>query len=114
LATPQGLYVGSDTDYIGNFQYKRDEIAYFPLAGGSAPASTSTSSLPANVYEAGELPTSNNTNVLYRVDAGGPAVSAIDNGPDWMADQSDSDPGAAYRNHQSNSALWSPVSKVDT
>src|SRR5206468_11554423 len=49
LATPQGLYVGSDTDYIGNFQYKLDGIAYFPLAGGSAPASTSTSSLPANV-----------------------------------------------------------------
>ena len=98
LATPQGLYVGSDTNYIGNFQYKRDEIAYFPLAGGSAPASTTTPSLPANVYTAGELPTSTNTNVLYRVDAGGPAISAIDNGPDWMADQSDSDPGAAYRN----------------
>ena len=66
------------------------------------------------MYEAGQLPTSTNTNVLYRVDAGGPAISAIDNGPDWMADQSDSDPGAAYRNHQSNTALWSPVSNVDS
>jgi hypothetical protein len=49
-----------------------------------------------------------------RVDAGGPAASAVDNGPDWMADQSDSDPGAAYRNHQSNSATWSPASNVDS
>ncbi len=114
LATPQGLYVGSDTNYIGNFQYKRDEIAFFPLSGGSAPASTTTAALPGNVYEAGQLPTSNNTNVLYRVNAGGPALAATDNGPDWLADQSDTDPGAAYRNHQSNSALWSPVSKVDS
>ena len=114
LATPQGLYVGSDTNYIGNFQYKRDEIAFFPLSGGYSPASTTTAALPGNVYEAGQLPTSNNTNVLYRVDAGGPALSAIDNGPDWMADQADTDPGAAYRNHQSNSALWSPVSNVDS
>ena len=106
--------MGSDTNYIGNYQYRHDEIAYFPLTGGYTPASTATASLPANVYEAGQLPTSTNTNVLYRVDAGGPAISAIDNGPDWMADQSDSDPGAAYRNHQSNSALWSPVSNVDS
>jgi hypothetical protein len=56
LATSQGLYVGSDTNYIGNFLYRRDEIAYFPLAGGSTPAATTTASLPANVYEAGELP----------------------------------------------------------
>jgi hypothetical protein len=114
LATPQGLYVGSDTNYIGNFQYRRDEIAFFPLSGGYTPAATTTASLPANVYEAGQLPTGNNTNVLYRVDAGGPAISAIDNGPDWMADQSDTDPGAAYRNHQSNSAGYGPVSKVDS
>ncbi len=112
LATPLGLYVGSDTNYIGNFRYKHDEIAYFPLAGGYTPASTATAALPANVYEAGELPTSNNTNVLYRVDAGGPAISAIDNGPDWMADQSSSDPGFAYHNNQSSTAGYSQVANV--
>lgn len=48
-----GLYVGSDTDYIGNYAYLRRKIAYFPLAGGAAPASTATASLPANVYVAG-------------------------------------------------------------
>jgi hypothetical protein len=48
LATSSGLYVGSDTNYIGDFKYKRDEIAFFPLAGGYTPASTATTSLPAN------------------------------------------------------------------
>ena len=40
LATSTGLYVGSDTDYIGNHKYKHQKIAFFPLAGGAAPAST--------------------------------------------------------------------------
>ena len=113
LATAQGLYVGSDTNYIGNNLYRRDEIAFFPLSGGYTPASTTTAALPANVYEAGQLPDASNTNDLYRVDAGGPALAAIDNGPDWMADSNDSDPGAAFRNHQSNTAGYSPVANVD-
>jgi PKD repeat protein len=113
LATSSGLYVGSDTNYIGNFKYKRDEIAFFPLSGGYSPAPTATGALPANVYEAGQLPDSANSDVLYRVDAGGPALAATDNGPDWLADQSDADPGGAFRDHQSNSALWSPVPAVD-
>src|ERR1019366_7698186 len=86
----------------------------FPLAGGYTPASTTTASLPANVYEAGELPTSNNTNVLYRVDAGGPALAPKGNDPDGLADQSDTDPGAVYRNHQSNSAGYSQISNVNS
>ncbi|MGD0684299.1 MAG: malectin domain-containing carbohydrate-binding protein, partial [Streptosporangiaceae bacterium] len=113
LATSSGLYVGSDTNYIGDFTYKRDELAFFPLAGGYAPASTATASLPANVYEAGQPPDSSNTNVLYRIDAGGPEIAATDNGPNWMADQSNTDPGAAYRNDQSNTASYGPVSSVD-
>jgi hypothetical protein len=53
LATPLGLYVGSDTNYFGNYKYKRDEIGFFPLAGGYTPAAETTTALPANVYEAG-------------------------------------------------------------
>ena len=113
LATAQGLWVGSDTNYIGNYKYKHDEIAFFPLTGGYTPASTTTTSLPANVYTAGALPNSTNTNVLYRVDAGGPAIAATDGGPDWTADATDTDPGAAYRTTQSNTAGYTQVATVN-
>jgi len=53
LATPEGLYVGSDTEYIGNFRYLRPRIAFFPLAGGTPPAAQDTGTLPANVFLAG-------------------------------------------------------------
>ena len=36
LATDAGLWVGSDTNYIGNKEYFRPRIAFFPLAGGEA------------------------------------------------------------------------------
>ncbi|MBO0863530.1 MAG: PKD domain-containing protein [Mycobacterium sp.] len=107
FAASNGLYVGSDTDYFGNFQYKRQKIGLLPLASGTTTAATTTEQLPGNLYQAGQLPSSSNTNVLYRVDAGGPAIGAIDNGPDWMADATNSDPGAQYRNPNNNSAIWS-------
>ncbi len=53
LATSAGLYVGSDTDYIGNRQYLRPRLAYFPLAGGTALPDENTGTLPTNVYLAG-------------------------------------------------------------
>ena len=114
FASATGLYVGSDTSYFGNYKYVHKRIGYFPLTGGYVPASTTTASLPANVYEAGALPNSSNTNVLYRINAGGPGLAAIDNGPDWLADSSDTDPGAAYRNDQSNSAGYDAVAHVDS
>ncbi|WP_320068994.1 hypothetical protein [Micromonospora sp. RTGN7] len=53
LVTPQGLWLGSDQGYIGNFRYRRERIAFFPLTGGTAPHSTATTTLPGNVYFAG-------------------------------------------------------------
>lgn len=50
LATTDGLYVGSDTDFIGDNLYKRGKIAYFPLAGGAARAAGATASVPGTVY----------------------------------------------------------------
>jgi hypothetical protein len=50
LATSDGLYVGSDTEYIGNFKYRRDRIAFFPLAGGYNLAPNQATSLPGTVY----------------------------------------------------------------
>jgi PKD repeat protein len=108
LATPQGLWIGSNNDYIGNYKYKRPKLAFFPYAGGYQPASTGTSNLPGAVYLAGATGTGT-TNVLYRVNAGGPAVQAIDGGPDWAAD--DSDP-SSVRNSGSNAAGWTAGASV--
>ncbi|MDZ5446313.1 malectin domain-containing carbohydrate-binding protein [Micromonospora sp. 4G57] len=83
LVTDEGLWLGSDEDWIGNFQYKRAKIAFFPLTGGNAPHSTATKDLPGNVYQAGQ---SKPTQVLYRVNAGGPQLAAIDGGPNWAPD----------------------------
>ncbi len=50
LATSDGLYVGSDTEWIGNYQYRRPRIAYFPLAGGSSLPANTIGTLPGTVY----------------------------------------------------------------
>ncbi|MEU8259784.1 malectin domain-containing carbohydrate-binding protein [Micromonospora sp. NPDC048999] len=83
LATPQGLWLGSDQEWIGNREYKRARLAFFPLDGGNAPHSTATKGLPGNVYQAGRAA---QTEILYRVNAGGPQLTATDGGPDWAAD----------------------------
>ncbi len=110
LATPTGLWVGSDTDYIGvngvgTQRYTHKKIAFFPLAGGYTLQPRALGTLPGNVFEAGPL-VSQHPEVLYRVDAGGPTVQANDNGPDWAADQSDP---SLYRNTGSNPAGWSAL-----
>jgi hypothetical protein len=53
LATAQGVYVGSDTEWVGNHKYKRSRIAYFPLAGGEVVGQPTPAALPSNVYLAG-------------------------------------------------------------
>jgi PKD repeat protein len=50
LATADGLYVGSDTDYVGNYLYHHKKIDFFPLAGGEHLASNAAGSVPGNVY----------------------------------------------------------------
>lgn len=52
-ATADGLWLGHDTDYLGNFQYWRQRIGFFPLAGGVPVADPVPSVLPGNVYLAG-------------------------------------------------------------
>jgi len=53
LSTPTGLWVGSDTEHLGeNFEF-RPRIAFFPLAGGTVVTSNNTPTLPNNVYVAG-------------------------------------------------------------
>ena len=61
-ASPTGLWLGSDTDYIGNFAYKRAKLAYFPLAGGAPTASEAVPTLPGDVYLGGRTSTTGDTN----------------------------------------------------
>ncbi|MEJ7743040.1 MAG: malectin domain-containing carbohydrate-binding protein [Nocardioidaceae bacterium] len=98
-----GLWIGSNTDFIGNRKYKRPKLAFFPTAGGEvAPAGVSPS-LPGNLYLGSPLP-GTNSNILYRVNAGGPMIGATDNGPDWAGDRGDTN--SPYRNGGSNDADW--------
>ncbi|MDQ6875908.1 MAG: hypothetical protein M3042_12720 [Actinomycetota bacterium] len=55
LSTPSGLFVGSDTNYIGNFQYYHGKFAFFPLAGGKVTPPTTTATLPGTVYQLGKI-----------------------------------------------------------
>ncbi|MQA80477.1 MAG: PKD domain-containing protein [Streptosporangiales bacterium] len=61
LAADNGLYIGQDTNYIGNRRYMRGKVVLFPLASGADTPAEDTGSLPGDVY----LPQANNT-VLKR------------------------------------------------
>ncbi len=83
-----GLYVGSDTDYIGNNKYKHQKLAYFPLAGGLAPAPTTTASLPANVYQVSPGTTGTSNVLQYRSYDGGTTVgptTSVASSINWSA-----------------------------
>jgi PKD repeat protein len=96
--------VGSDTNWIGDTDYRRDKIAFFPLAAGVPVASNQVPALPAGVYLGAAQSGQSATNVLHRVNAGGSAVQSSDSGPDWT-DGSGFVAGG-------NNAGWSPVPTV--
>ncbi len=51
-ATSAGIWVGSDTDWVGNYAYKRQKLAFFPFAGGTPAAGNNTGD-PRTVFVAG-------------------------------------------------------------
>ncbi len=105
FATPDGLWVGSDTDRIGG--ETRRKIAFFPLAGGTTPPAQDLPSLPGSVYLLGQSAGSADPGVLYRVNAGGPALQSADDGPDWISD-------AAASSYRSGSSATSSSSTPAT
>ncbi|HRD59415.1 PKD domain-containing protein [uncultured Nocardioides sp.] len=108
-ATPTGVWIGSNTQWVGDRKYRRPRLAFFPIAGGAAPASDTTPRLPGEVYLGGARAIDQG-NVLYRVNAGGPSIAAADGGPAWEADEGGDSP---YRTSGSNAAGWGGGATVD-
>jgi Malectin domain len=102
LATSQGLWVGSDTAKIGGETHGR--VALMPLAGGTSIPSVAAATLPNDLFVA-QRTTGAGSNVLYRVNAAGPALQAVDGGPDWSTD--------ASLVSSSNAADWGGTVPVD-
>lgn len=103
LASPVGLWVGHDTPILGHEPHNR--IGMFPLAGGTTPPVGVNPTLPGTLYN---MPVKNcaspDLSILYRVNAGGPAIDSTDCGPDWSADQAFDNP--SLRNSGSDIADW--------
>ncbi len=100
FATPTGLWIGHDTKKVANQTHNR--IAFFPLAGGTSVPVGVNNTLPGTLYNtARAVCPRDDTSVLFRINAGGPAISSNDCGPAWLGDQSDP---SSYRNNGSNVA----------
>lgn len=82
LLTTDGLWIGSDTEFFGNFQHRRPRIGFFPH-GSVAPSDKVLPSLPATLYRAG-APTSATT--LHRYNGGGATVATTDGSMSWVSD----------------------------
>jgi PKD repeat protein len=106
LSTSQGLWVASDTDRIGNYEYHA-KIALLPAAGQVVPA-VSTAPFPNDVYSAGALGSASDPRVLYRVNGGGSELSAS-KGIDWADDSSGTNSYATPH----NAAGYGTVGSVD-
>ena len=83
FATSQGLWVGSDTTKIGGETHGR--VALMPLAGGATVPAVAAATLPNDLFVAPRTAGAVN-NVLYRVNAAGPALLAADGGRNWTTD----------------------------
>ena len=99
LVTDTGMWAGSDTDRWGG--ELRSRLAFFPWNGGATVARDLAGELPNDVYLMGASTSASpgDATVLYRINAGGPALPSGDDGPGWAADTSTT---STLRNSGSN------------
>ncbi|MGH3497050.1 MAG: PKD domain-containing protein [Nocardioidaceae bacterium] len=71
LPTDTGIWMGMDTDYVGNFQYHTPKLAFFPLNGGRPVATNFTGSLPSQVFLGGHSGDSTGSISNVSLDAAG-------------------------------------------
>ncbi|GAA2755815.1 PKD domain-containing protein [Actinopolymorpha rutila] len=83
LATSAGLWVGSDTDRLGHWEYHA-RIGFLPLAGGTTPPRPTVGTIPGDVYS---VPTTGNQPVVRTVTetSSGPSRSVPGGGIDWTS-----------------------------
>ncbi|WP_205471500.1 hypothetical protein [Nocardioides sp. SYSU D00038] len=81
-ATPSGLWVGSDTEWIGNYSYRRPRLAFFPLAGGVAAHPEGTPTLPGDVL-IGRRTGNDLSSVPFTGTSAGTRTSVGTRGVDW-------------------------------
>jgi hypothetical protein len=79
VSTAQGLWIGSDTDRIGRFEY-HGRIAFMPVAGGSPVPEYRVGTLPGDLYQLG-LDGTLTRRSFDGATAGAPA--AVATGVDW-------------------------------
>lgn len=79
LVTDAGLWIGSDTNYMGNYTYYRPRIAFLPFSTGATVSLGVTPTLPTGVVLGGPL-SGGDTAVFRAVD--GVEVDSTDVGPD--------------------------------
>jgi hypothetical protein len=102
MTTKAGLWVGHDTTQVGDEIHKR--IALFPSAGGTALPTENTGALANGVFLLAQSENVIGDHWLARVNVGGSAVLAADDGPDWSAD-TDAQP-SEFRDDSSTVSDW--------
>ncbi len=111
LVADNGLYVGSDTDYVGDYHYHRGRVAFFPIASGTAIPPDTSGTFPGRLMAVGGLDATTRYDVLYRLNTAGPAVTATDGGPTWAADNTEP---SAYRNSGSSISTYTGTAGLDS
>lgn len=92
-------------DILSDLAVEPNELFVVKLVEVSTNAGIGTGTASVSIVDDDSESGSTDTPVLYRVNAGGPQIAAIDNGPDWSADtEADNSPflAAAGSNDTSN------------